>query len=671
MSAAMTLEEENQKLKQELDKVRAERDKYKQLFDVSADALSIIDLESSCFIECNSAAVQMHGVENEQNFLNLSPAQISPEFQACGRPSNEMAREYITKTVTEGPQVFQWLHSRLDGTVFECLVSLTAIPVQGSTLVLAIGRDISPLVKVQRELELALLESTRFEEAYLHEKEKFEQFVDLAPIGIAINKMADGAFKFVNKEFSRFTGYKINELNEMDYWQLTPEEYAEQEAEQLTRLQESGRYGPYKKHYIHQKGHRYPVLLSGIRIVARDGEEQIWSVVQDISQQQEAEDTLRRAKDEAIQASNAKSEFLSNMSHEIRTPMNGVLGTLQLLGEENNSEKGAKLISNAIFSANTLLTIINDILDYSKIESNQLTIEQVDFSLALIAESVIADMEPVAQEKGITLALNIEANMPLVWIGDPVRIRQIMMNLISNAVKFTEQGSVEVSLRESERGGLAGLLIDITDTGIGMSKEAVSSLFERFTQADSTITRKFGGTGLGMSITNNLVSLMDGNIRVASSEGKGTKFVIFIPLLKSKKAEVKLAEARDIAIPDLTEKRVLVAEDNFVNREIIESMLEKTHAEIHFAENGQEALALFPEINPDIVLMDIQMPIMDGKEAFKRIRQINSTVPIVALTANVMSQDIRDYRAMGFTGHLGKPFDIQQIYRCLTVHLFS
>lgn len=174
-----------------------------------------------------------------------------------------------------------------------------------------------------------------------------------------------------------------------------------------------------------------------------------------------------------------------------------------------------------------------------------------------------------------------------------------------------------------------------------------------------------------MSITNNLVTLMDGDIRVASSEGKGTKFVVFIPLLKSDKAELKLAEPRHMAVPELTAKRVLIAEDNFVNREIIESMLEKTHAEIYFAENGREALDLFLKINPDIVLMDIQMPIMDGKEAFKRIRKINSSVPIVALTANVMSQDIRDYRAIGFTGHLGKPFDIQQIYRCLTVHLFS
>lgn len=660
-----TLESENTYLKAELEKVRRERDKYKKIFDVSADALSIIDLSNGKFIECNDSAIDMHGVQSKDNFLNLSPSDISPQFQPCGRTSQEMAAEYIGKTVNDEPQIFEWVHSRLDGSTFPCLVSLTAIFLEGSNLVIAIGRDISKLVSTQNDLEKALVDATSYERAYLQEKQKFEQFVDLAPVGIAINRIEDGAFEFVNQEFSRFTGYEVDELNQMDYWELTPHKYEAQEAEQLTKIEETGGYGPYKKEYIHKQGHTYPVLLFGIKIEGPDGKTHIWSVVQDISEQQKAENLLRTAMQKAEDANDAKSRFLSNMSHEIRTPMNGILGTLQLIRKDAVNEQDNRLITHAINSANVLLRLINDILDYSKIESNQLAIESIDFSLERMTESIMSDMLPIAISKEIFLNVELDKNVAKMWVGDPLRFQQIMVNLVSNALKFTTKGGVTVRFKEAKLGQVSGLEINITDTGIGMSQETLGSLFERFSQADSSITREYGGTGLGMSITHNLISLMGGNIKVASSEGKGTKFVVILPLQQSDRQENKEIEEVVYDIPNLQGKRILLAEDNVINQEIVTSMLDKTHSELFIAENGKIAVDMFHDVQPDLVLMDIQMPVMDGKQAYMLIRQANKNVPIIAITANVMSQDVEEYQSLGFTGYLGKPFDIEVLYKSL------
>lgn len=657
---------ENKKLKSQLKDVCFERDKYKKLFDVSADALSIIDLSTGTFIECNSSAITMHGVEQEEHFLNLSPSELSPEFQPCGRSSQEMATEYIQKAMEGEPQVFQWEHAKLDGSTFPCLVSLTAIPTQGRPLILAVGRDVSDLVKTQIKLVDAHVDAKNFERAYLSEKEKFKQFVNLAPVGVAINRIEDGLFDYANQELIRFSGYELEELNTLSYWQLSPEKYKELDEEQHRLLKVTGRYGPFRKEYIHKLGHTYPVQLSGVKIKGEDGKDYTWSVIQDISEQQQAENLLLEAKQQAESSNNSKSLFLSNMSHEIRTPLNAILGILQLLQRDINNPKNQKLIPQAIYSANSLLRIINDILDYSKIEANQLTIENVEFSILTITESVISDMLPVALEKEIGINIYFEEDIPRIWIGDPVRIRQVLLNLVSNAIKFTETGGVTITLSDTQKNNAEGVAIELTDTGIGMSEDALSVLFERFTQADTSITRKFGGTGLGMSITKDLVSLMGGDISIESTEGKGTKFTIFLPLQKSTKPEAPKVETEIVEAPNLEGKRILIAEDNFINQEIVKSMLEVTAAELYFAANGEEAVSMVSLCKPDIIFMDIQMPIMDGKQAFQIIRENGHSVPIVALTANVMAEDIEEYMSMGFTDFLSKPFEIQSLYSYLS-----
>jgi PAS domain S-box-containing protein len=522
------------------------------------------------------------------------------------------------------------------------------------------------LSDAQKQLEDAHVEAQSFKKAYLREKEKFEKFVNLAPVGIVINEFDTGKFVYVNKEFSKFTGYKVGELNSMDYWQLTPKKYEAEEAEQLASLTTKKRYGPYKKEYIHNQGHKFPVLLSGIKIEDEDGKEYIWSVAQDITEQQTIESDLRNAKQLAESSSKARSQFLSNRSHEIRTPINGILGTLQILQRDISENQHSRLIGNAIFSAKSLLRIINDILDYSKIDANQLELETVELALDNIIESVVSDFLPVAHNKDITIKTVFAQNMANRWLSDPVRLRQILINLVSNAVKFTDTGSVTIKVSEASNEAQNGIIIAVSDTGIGMSEHALSQLFERFTQADTSITRRFGGSGLGMSITHNLVTLMGGYIRVASSEGNGTKFLVYLPIEKAAtQVSYRHDEGLAFETPNLAGKCILVAEDNMINQEIVKSMLEKTNADLHFAENGRVAVDMFNKVAPDIVLMDIQMPVMDGKQAFHLIREIDAVVPIVATTANVMTEDVKEYQALGFSGYLSKPFDLSSFYRYL------
>lgn len=503
------------------------------------------------------------------------------------------------------------------------------------------------------------------ESAYQFEQKKFENFVNLAPIGIAINRMADGAFEYVNKEFGRFTGYDVSELNSMDYWQLTPEKYAEDEQEQLSMLSSIGRFGPYQKEYIHRKGHHYPVLLSGVRITGLDGEDYIWSVVQDISEQQQVEVQLREAKRVAESANVAKSQFLATMSHEIRTPMNGILGTLQLLQDAGLREPNGALVDNALMSANSLLDIINDILDFSKIEAKMLTLEQVHFSAREVLNSVVADVSHYASEKPVEVKASFVQPYHDIWVGDPTRIRQVMLNIASNAVKFTSKGKVTIVL-SCDSG--SGLTVQISDTGIGMSEQGLASLFERFTQADSSTTRKFGGTGLGMTITQNLVSLMKGHIDVESELGKGTHFTVTLPLPRGEVSLLKRKRSPK-TVPDLTGLKILIAEDNQINQVIIESIVAKTNASIQIAQNGREALNQFECFKPDLVLMDIQMPEVDGLDACQQMRRMGASLPIIAITANVLLDDVKTYMDSGFDDHLGKPIVMEKLFLLLDKYL--
>ncbi len=346
------------------------------------------------------------------------------------------------------------------------------------------------------------------------------------------------------------------------------------------------------------------------------------------------------------------------MSHEIRTPMNGIYGSLQLLRNEQLSNNGVELVGNAISSTKKLLTIVNEILDFSKIEAGQLQIECCEFNLSTILKEIEYEFSTLAQEKSLTFDVVVADDLPSYWLGDQVRIKQILVNLLFNAIKFTEQGSVELNVKLNHY--LKGISFTITDTGIGMNEVALAKLFHHFTQADSSTTRKYGGTGLGMAISQNLTNLMDGEISVKSKEHVGTSFMVNLPMVKVDKLSVEQeinSAAEVINAPDLQDKIILVAEDNRINQMVVKKMLELTKAKVYLAQNGIEAIKLYQQEQPDIILMDIQMPELDGVGACQNIRALGSKVPIIALTANVMKDEVSQYLSSGFNAHIAKPID--------------
>ncbi|MEC4090612.1 CHASE domain-containing protein [Pseudoalteromonas rubra] len=417
--------------------------------------------------------------------------------------------------------------------------------------------------------------------------------------------------------------------------------------------------------YVKKSMQLTPVRLSVSRLQDNHGKlVGFLGVAYDLTEQLEHEQALAEAKQVAEHATRAKSEFLANMSHEIRTPMNGLYGTLQLLSEETLSGRAREYLDKATYSAKALITIINDILDFSKIEAGKLSLEVRPFNLTELISHIQADLQAVAAQKGIYLNV-VEHSGHACWEGDAVRVRQILLNLISNAIKFTQKGGVDLEIEEVQ--GEPGVVFSVRDTGVGIGKEALGRLFQRFEQADKSTTRKFGGSGLGLSITHSLVELMGGTIEVQSMENVGSVFTVYLPLEKSAQSQAELSED-GIVLPDLTGVRVLVAEDNEINQLVAHALLNKCNADITMVWNGQEAVEQVAQQCPEFVLMDIQMPVMDGVEACKLIKQQHPALPVIALTANVLTEDRQKYQHAGFDGYIAKPIEQKVLWQVISAY---
>lgn len=365
---------------------------------------------------------------------------------------------------------------------------------------------------------------------------------------------------------------------------------------------------------------------------------------------------LIAARDEALSAVRTKSEFLANMSHELRTPMNGVLGMLTLLQGTNLDDQQQDYLQVSKNSGELLLSVINDILDFSKIEAGKMDLESLVFEPRVLIRDVVAPLRFVAEEKGLELNVKVDSSIPSVIWGDPTRLKQIINNLLSNAIKFTEQGVVQIHvLADAEY-----YQIRIKDSGLGMSEHHVSKIFEAFGQADSSITRTHGGTGLGLTITSSLVRMMKGDIQVESKLGAGSTFSVILPLKKANDDELNsLNEIKHGLF--FSREPILLVEDNLVNQRVALYLLEEANLNVTCANNGLEALKLLEDNNFSLILMDLQMPVMDGIEATKKIRMFDSPIkdiPIIAMTAHASVEHIQECLEIGMNAHTTKPIDV-------------
>ena len=654
-----------------------------------------------------------------------------------------------------------------------------------------------------------ITERRRSEEVLKQRETLFRGLFELSPVGMAMNDLETGAFLDFNTALLEPSGYTAEEFRALSYWDLTPEVYFPQEQEQLRLVQETGRYGPFEKEYIRKDGSRYPVLLNGFIMTDPATEKVVvWSVIQDISERKRAEQGMRQAKETAEQANQAKSEFLANMSHEIRTPMTAVIGLSERLLETDLTPAQRDLTGKIHGSSRLLLGILNDILDYSRIEANRLEMEPHPFPLQDLLDQLKTLFSAEAERKGLELIFRVSPCVPARWFADSLRLGQILTNLISNAIKFTEAGHVLVEIDCLEGGATGGdhrrLHFEVSDTGMGMTAEQVARLFRAFSQADSSTTRRYGGSGLGLVISRRLVEAMGGRLDLESTPGLGSRFffdltlqmeedsgnelreisgghvlvaddhamarLVLRDLLENARFRVTEAESGREAvdrveaaarsgrpfdfvlldwrmpgemdglqalkylrrryrrgalpgkpphllmvsahsreelpealrgevgflskpvtasglfdafmeitggldssqkglepgrIPDLSGRSILVAEDNALNREVVAYLLGRTGADFTLVHDGAQAVEAVEKGRFDLVLMDLQMPVMDGFEATRRIRKGHTDLPVIALSAAVMASHREQARAAGIDAHLGKPIDTPVFYDTL------
>jgi PAS domain S-box-containing protein len=644
---------------------------FRILFDSVNDAIFIVNDENLCIQEANEIACRGLGYSREE-LLGM------PLMQIDGHCDQNYVRERTEELVEEGKHLLETTHLRKDGSVFPVEINGRAIEFRGGVASLSVARDIS--------------ERRRAEQALRASEERFRLLFD-RNFAAAFHSCM-GRLLNCNQAMCEMLGYSRAELLALDLRALYCDISQRESAAPL--LHADGQLSNYEIDLRRKDGSVVTVLANLNVLPGEPGTAPVIAgILLDVTSRKRAQQALQKAKEEAEATSRAKSEFLANMSHEIRTPLNGVIGMTELLLGTGHTAEQHELMETIKLSADALLTVINDILDFSKIEAGKLELESADFNLPACVKSVLRTLALRAEEKGLELLCEIAPGVPQRVRGDSVRLRQVISNLVSNAIKFTQQGKVGVRLRtEGPPGATSELHFTVYDTGIGIPPEKQQAIFHPFTQADTSTTRKHGGTGLGLTICSRLVEAMEGRIWVESAVGRGAEFHFSVLLKAAEAGSEGTAGDRD-GIPGALraepverpassvsavsvlpnsggtrrELRVLLAEDNVVNQRLATLLLTKRGDHVDVVGNGRAALAALEKEDYDIVLMDVQMPEMDGLEAAAAIRvkerKSGAHQPVIALTAHAVKGDDKRCLAAGMDAYLVKPFRPQELYAVL------
>jgi PAS domain S-box-containing protein len=638
---------------------------------IATDAKGVIQI-------FNVGAERMLGYTAAEVMNKITPADISDPQELIAR-AKALSVELET-TITPGfealvfkasrgiEDIYELTYIRKDGSRLPAVVSVTALRDAQGTIIgyLLIGTDNTARKLVEAEQKKL---DQRFRDQQFYTRSLIESNIDAL-----MTTDPSGIITDVNKQMEALTGCSRDELIGAPFkGYFTDPERAEAAIKLVLSVK---KVTDYELTACARDGKQTVVSYNATTFYDRSRTLQgVFAAARDVTERKRVEAELQQAKAAAESASQAKSDFLASMSHEIRTPMNAIMGVADLLAKTDLSPEQDRYVQIFRRAGDNLLDLINDILDLSKVEASQLELERRGFSLKDHLEKVMEMVAARAHEKGLTLVCEIAPSVPTDLIGDPTRLRQVLLNLLGNAVKFTQSG--EVSLRvapDPESSISTALRFTVSDTGIGISGEKLDQVFERFTQADSSTTRRFGGSGLGLTISKRLVELMGGRIWVESEVGKGSVFAFTVPLEiwaeANRPAAVSIGTGPEPPLPAL---RILLAEDSPDNCTIMMAYLQDTPYRVEIAVTGAIACEKFTEGNYDLVLMDWQMPVMDGLTATRTIRaweQANDRppTPIIATTASALKGDREKCLAAGCTAFLAKPIKQEVLLQAIKEH---
>jgi signal transduction histidine kinase/DNA-binding response OmpR family regulator len=567
-------------------------------------------------------------------------------------------RDILNSVKENGTYIYEAFHISKEGREIPFEVSSHYFVMEGRKLILSVARDITE----RKKAEIMVMESEkRYHSLFMNMHSGFAYH---KVIYDNVKEASDVEFIMVNDAYEKMFRINKEDVIGETYSKVFPfdSDMVVRNNRIFKEVLEEGKSVYLEEEYLHAFNRWFSIAMYSPE------NDYIAIVITDINQKKCAELELQKAKEQAIAANKSKSEFLANMSHEIRTPLNGIVGMidLTLLGKLNKEQK--ENIYTAKSCAGSLLKIINDILDFSKMEAGKLNLENIDFDIRELLDSITKAHNVGASEKGIELVYAFSSNIPPYLNGDPNRLQQILNNLISNAIKFTSSGEVTISLKKTLiSDNDIEIEFSVSDTGIGISSENMDKLFKSFSQVDSSFTRKAGGTGLGLAISKQLVEIMGGEMWAESKKGKGSTFYFRMSFKMGNMPEKKMVEIQEVKNVQNTID-ILLVEDDSVNQIVLSRILKEKGYRFDIANNGLEALAAYEKKTYDAILMDIQMPLMDGIEATKRIRKregLNRHTPIIALTAFALQGDRESFLSLGMDDYISKPVKMEDLFQII------